>query len=536
MQKGKADFIVHNCRIWTANPSRPWAEAMAVSGSRILAVGSAEEVFALKGEETHIKEAPGKLLLPGFTDSHLHFLDGGFSISGVQLKDARTREEFVTRLKAFAAGLEPGEWILGGNWDHQNWGGDLPSRDWIDAVTPENPVFINRSDGHMALANSLALTIAGIDPSVGELEGGALIRDPNNRLTGICKDQAMSLVTAHIPDRTPGQSRRALQAAMHYVASHGVTAVHHMGSCRELEVFLSGLEDGLLMTRIYAVCPLWDLHEILRWKERLHEHADWLKVGGAKIFTDGSLGSHTAAFFEPYLDQPAERGLMMHPTGKMLRGMLAADREGLQIVMHAIGDRANGLVLDLFEKILDENGPGERRFRIEHAQHLAPEDIPRFGAMKVIASMQPWHCMDDGRWAEKVIGTERCRLTHAWRSLLDAGSRLAFGSDWFVAPPVPLEGIFAAVTRRTLDGKNPTGWIPEQKILLEEALKAYTIDAAYASFDECSRGSLEPGKLADFVILDQDLFSINPDRIPEVKVLETWVGGAVVYKKEERGL
>ncbi|MCK5821621.1 MAG: amidohydrolase, partial [Bacteroidales bacterium] len=529
-----ADLIIINSKIWTANPAQPFAEAMAIAGDTILAVGTTREILKYKNAHTEVLDKPGELVLPGFIDSHLHFLTGGFSLSSVQLKDAATKEEFIKRIKKFAEKMNPDEWMLEGFWDHENWGGELPTRLWIDEFTKDIPVFVSRSDGHMALANTAALKAAGITRDTRNVDGGEIERDEKGDPTGIFKDNAMSLVSKHIPDYSELQYSNALDAAMTYVSKQGVTSVHHMGTLADFEVFKTKQDSGKLKTRIYATAPLWQYEKILKRKSQLDSSDTWLVLNGAKIFADGSLGSKTAAFTEPYLDAPDETGLLMDDPKHMLEGILMADKAGLQIVVHAIGDRANHFILDFYEEAIKQNGPRDRRSRIEHAQHLLPEDVSRFGELGVIASMQPWHLMDDGRWAERTIGYERAKTTYCFRSLLDKGATLAFGSDWFVAPPIPLEGIYAAVTRHTLDGGHPDGWIPEEKISLEEALIAYTLDAAYASFEENIKGSLEVGKLADFVILDQNLFSIAVEEIANVEVVSTFVGGKLVFRDAGR--
>jgi hypothetical protein len=303
-----------------------------------------------------------------------------------------------------------------------------------------------------------------------------------------------------------------------------------MGSWLHAEVFRAAHRRGLLKTRIYACTPLEQWQRLANEVRDRGRGDEWLKIGGLKGFVDGSLGSHTAAFLEPFSDAPNDRGLLVNTAEDLEDWTAAADRAGLQVVVHAIGDRAIRLQLDVFERVAAANGPRDRRFRIEHAQHIAPQDIPRFAKLGVIASMQPYHAIDDGRWADRVIGRERSETTYAFRSLLDSGARLAFGSDWFVAPPTPMEGIYAAVTRRTLDGQHPDGWVPRQKISVEEALRAYTIDAAYAAFSESSLGTLEPGKLADLVILDRNLFEIPPEELNSVRITTTMVGGKVVYE------
>lgn len=526
----KADRIILNADIWTGDQSNPSAQAMAIAGDSLLAVGSNAEIEKYIGPNTEVIDLNGAFVTPGFIDSHVHFLMGGFNLSGVQLRDAKTKEEFISRIKAFAETVPAGTWILGGDWDHENWGGELPTRQWIDAVTPDHPVWITRLDGHMSLANTAALTAAGVDRAVKDVEGGTIVRDANGNLTGIFKDNATNIVDRHVPEPSPEQVDNALQAAMKYVASFGVTSVHHMAG--HIDALERARKSNNMITRIYAMYPI-SQWEVLNEKIAREGTGDkWLKVGGLKGFVDGSLGSHTAAFFEPFTDAPSDTGLWVNTPEQLYTWISAADKAGLQLMVHAIGDRAINTLLNIYERVEQENGSKDRRFRIEHAQHIAHQDIPRFAALNVIPSMQPYHAIDDGRWAEKVIGPERIKTTYAFKSLFDAGAMVAFGSDWFVAPPTPLEGIYAAVTRRTLDDQNPDGWVPEQKITVEQALIAYTRNAAYASFDEKLKGTLTPGKLADFVVLSEDLRTVAPDQIRNVRVLNTWVGGKEVFRAE----
>jgi predicted amidohydrolase YtcJ len=525
--------IVVRGRVWTADRERPWAAAVAIGADRILAVGSRADVERLIGNGTQIIGAGGGLVVPGLIDSHIHLIDAGFNLGNVQLRDAATREEFVRRIAEFARGLKQGEWILGGDWDHTLWGGELPTRDWIDSVTPNNPVWINRLDGHMALANSAALQKAGVGDDVANVEGGEIVRDAAGRPTGVLKDDAMALVERVVPEQSLDARLAAAVAAMDYLAQRGVTGVHHMGSWQHVETFRAAQRRGLLKTRIYACTPLAQWQRLAQDVAAHGRGDDWLKVGGLKGFVDGSLGSHTAAFLNPFLDRPDDRGLLVNTADDLEAWTAAADRERLQVMVHAIGDRAIRLQLDVFERVARRNGPRDRRFRIEHAQHISPQDIPRFAGLGVIASMQPYHAIDDGRWAEALIGPQRSETTYAFRALVDSGARLAFGSDWPVAPPTPMEGVYAAVTRRTLDGKHPEGWVPSQKISVEEALRAYTIDAAYAGFSETSLGSLTPGKLADLVILDRDLFTMPAAEISNAQIIATIVGGKVVFQRDD---
>ncbi len=536
-QQRSEDLIVVNAVVRTMSEAAPLAEAVAVRGNRILAVGDNETVRRLATAHTRIIDAQGRLLLPGFNDAHVHFLSGGQQLESVDLRTARSPQELAQRLQRFAAALPPGRWITGGDWDHENWpGAALPTKALIDPVTPDRPVFIRRLDGHMGLANSVALRLGGVTRDTPDPAGGLIVRDPRTREpTGILKDAAMSLVSARIPEPTADQRLAHARAATEHVARLGVTSVQDMSGGGAIEVYEALRRRGELKTRIYAMSPLPQWRRAVRAGLKAGADDAWLRRGGLKGFSDGSLGSTTAWFFEPYLDSPGTCGLPsdeMFPEGAMLERVRGADRAGLQVMVHAIGDRANDRMLSIFEQVARENGPRDRRFRIEHAQHLRLEDIPRFARSGVIASMQPSHCADDGRWAEKRIGAQRARGTYAFRSLLDAGAVLAFGTDWNVAPLDPLQGISAAVTRCTLDGKHPDGWVPEQKITVEEAVRAYTVGSACAEFAEREKGRLVPDMLADFVLLSQDIFAIAPAEIGKTRVALTVVDGRVVYRAE----
>lgn len=522
-----ADLILTDARIWTGNTAQPWAEAIAVQSDTIIAVGNNEEILKFKGNNTKILNLNEKFVVPGFIDSHLHFLTGGFNLTSVQLRDANTKEEFIRRIAEYAKTLKPGTWILGGDWDHTLWGGSLPDKSWIDKITPDHPVFVTRLDGHMSLANSLAMKLAGINEEIKDIEGGTIVRNPAGKLTGIFKENAASFIENKIPPPSDEQTDQALIKAMNYVASKGVTSVHHM--CGNMDALERAKNNHRLITRIYAMVPLENWKKLKEKIEKSGKGDKWLKIGGVKGFVDGSLGSHTAAMLAPFTDSPKDSGFFVNTKANLHKWTLEADREGLQVMIHAIGDRAIHYLLDMYDSVAKENGPRDRRFRIEHAQHIAPNDISRFSQSRIIPSMQPYHLSDDGRWAEKIIGSERMKTTYALKSLFDSGATVAFGSDWFVAPPTPLEGIYAAVTRRTLDNKNPNGWVPKQKITVEQALIAYTKNGAYASFEEDIKGTLEPGKLADFVVINEDLTKIDPIKIREAKILQTYVGGKKVY-------
>lgn len=529
------ELIIVNGIVRTMDQSRPTAEAIAIYGNRIMAVGSSNEIRKFAGGATRIIDAKRQLVLPGFNDSHVHFLSGGFQLSSVDLRDANSPDEFASRIKSFAERHPAGRWITGGDWDHERWAGTpLPTKELIDRFTPATPVFVSRLDGHMALANSLALKLAGVTRQTPDPPGGLIVRDPKTgEPTGILKDAAMNYVWKVIPDSSFDEKLAAARAATNHAARLGVTSVQDMSAGNDVGVYQTLIDRNELKTRVYAVSPLTAWERLARTGVRAHFGSDMLRIGGLKGFADGSLGSTTAFFYEPYNDAPGTSGLAgdeMFPEGAMLGRVRDADRAGLQIMIHAIGDRANEQILSVFEKVTRENGERNRRFRLEHAQHLRSEDIPRFGTLKVIASMQPYHAIDDGRWAEKRIGHERAKTTYAFRSLLDSGAMLAFGTDWSVAPLDPMLTIYAAATRRTLDGKNPNGWIPEQKISVEEAVRAYTIGSAHAEFAERVKGTITPGKLADLVILSRDIFTIDPKEIEKVKVRMTIVDGRVVYE------
>jgi len=536
LAQAPADLVLVNGKIWTVDDRRPEVEAVAVLGARIAAVGSTEEIRKWVGVGTKVIDLQGRRVTPGFNDSHVHFLDGGMGLASVQLRDARTPEEFRDRIRDFAAKAPKGRWILNGNWDHENWTPPaLPTRRLIDAVTADNPVFINRLDGHMCLANSLALKLAGVTRETPDPPGGTIVRDAGGEPTGVLKDAAMNYVNKVIPSPSEEVMAEAIRAALAYAAENGVTSVQDMSASPEVfGVYQKLLANGESTVRVYGLQPLSEWGRLARVGVRAWFGNEKLKIGGLKGFADGSLGSTTALFFEPYLDAPKTSGLPsdeMFPEGKMLNNIVGADRAGLQIAVHAIGDRANKTVLDMFAEVEKRNGARDRRLRIEHAQHLRPEEIKRFGGERVIASMQPYHAIDDGRWAENRIGPSRAKGTYAFRSLLDAGATLAFGSDWFVAPMEPLMGIYAAVTRRTLDGKRPQGWVPEQKITVAEAVRAYTMGSAYASGDEKVKGSIEVGKLADLVVLSTDIFKIDPVEIEKTKIVMTIFDGKVIYER-----
>jgi predicted amidohydrolase YtcJ len=533
--KPAADLILTHANIWTVDPSHPRAQAVAVLGGRIVAVGTDADVQAWRGSQTRVIDVDGKLLLPGFNDAHVHFVSGGAQLDRVQLNDAASPEEFAHRIAERVKTTPKGAWIRGGNWDETKWNPpQLPTKELIDPITGDTPVFVERYDGHMGLANSAALRAAGITAQTSDPPGGTIVRDAKGSPTGALKDAAQDMLVKFIPPMTHDERLHAAKRALAHAASLGVTSVQNMDpDYADIAIYSELLEHGELTTRIYAAPLITDFEDQVRIGVRHAFGGPYLRIGAVKAFADGSLGSRTAYFFEPFSDTPDNRGLLsdqMQPLTLMRDRMLKADAAGIQLCTHAIGDQGISLILDFYADMVHEHGPADRRFRIEHAQHMASKDFDRFAQLGVIASVQPYHAIDDGRWAEGRLGHDRASRTYAFRTFLNHDVRLAFGTDWEVAPLNPMLGLYAAVTRATLDGKNPGGWFPEQKLTVAEAVRAYTMGSAYAEFQESEKGSITPGKLADMVIVSDDIFNIDPVKIRDVRVLKTFVGGKMVYE------
>ena len=539
---GPGILVLENARVWTGDSAVPEARGLVIADGRISRLLQDESTLGFPQDvPVHRINLGGRRVVPGFNDAHTHFFDGGFALLSPDLLTSDTPKEFVRRLKAYADGLPAGRWIdLPAAWDHERWPGHpLPSRQLIDPVTPRNPVWIRRPDGHIGLANSLALEAAGITAATPDPPGGRIDRDPaTGEPTGIIRD-ASELVRSAIPEITEEEYREALDAALAHAAEVGVTSIQDMcydpGSVgiRLLEEYA---REGRLTVRVYCRTWLGDWTEEADAGVRAGSGDAWVRRGSLKAFADGALGSSTAYMFEPYADNPENRGLLdavMQPPDTFFALAAGADRAGLQLSIHAIGDAAISLVLDQFERVVAENPAWDRRFRIEHAQHMAGKDFARMAEMGVIASVQPFHAIDDGRWAERKIGPERARTTYAFRSFLEAGAPLAFGTDWPVAPLDPMRTVYAAVTRRTLDGAHPEGWVPEEKVTVEEALRAYTAGSAYAEFAEVEKGRLVPGQLADLVVLSEDPLEVPAERLEEIVPMTTMVGGRFVLVIEE---
>jgi predicted amidohydrolase YtcJ len=519
-------------KVWTGDTARPAATGVAIAGDTIAAVGDSAEIARWIGSGTEVIHTSG-LVVPGFADGHTHFIDGGFQLGQIDLRDAHTPEEFIRRIAAYARTQPKGAWILGGNWDHEWWpGGPLPTRWMIDSVTPDNPVFISRLDGHMGLANSAAIAAAKLAADVPAPAGGVIVRNGRGEMTGIFKDNAQDLLYPAIPGHSAEENDSALVRAMRYVASLGVTSVGHLSAgWGDYAAYRRADARGAMTTRVTVYPPLGWWKDVADTVHANGNASNWVRMYGVKGYVDGSLGSTTALLYGTYLDDPHSHGQQVTSTADLRSWITSADSAGLQVVVHAIGDSANGLLISVYDSVARLHGARDRRFRIEHAQHLTFPAIATIAREHIIASMQPYHAIDDGRWAGKRLDMARLQGTYAFRALIDSGAVLAFGSDWMVATIDPLWGIYAAVTRRTLDDKNPGGWIPGQKISVEEALRAYTMGNSYAVFREGQLGSLTAGKLADIAVIDHDLLTMPPESLATARVTVTVAGGKVVYRR-----
>lgn len=525
---GEGDRTLYiNGVIWTGAASAEDASVMLVRRGQIEYVGNRipDEV-----ESSTTVDLKGRFVTPGLIDNHVHFIEGGAGLAAVQLRDASTPQEFTSRIVEFAKSVDEGEWVLFGNWDHQQWGGDLPKKEWIDTQLPDTPVFVMRLDGHMGFANSAALKLAGINKYSQQPQGGEIVKDKNGEPTGVLKDTAMEPVMAAIPKPTDAELLRAIEAAQSHALKLGLTKVHAMSASptdtRNFEAFIKADKNGLLKIRVAVYTP------IEHWQKMIAKppqyRSDLLTWAGFKGLTDGSLGSTTAWFYDAYTDVPDTSGLALIEPDELRTMIKAADAADIKLAIHAIGDKA---IDEAIAAMRASAGSAikARRYRIEHFQHPSAAAIKAMAEAQIIASMQPYHAIDDGRWAEKRIGADRIRTTYAFKSILDAGGVLSFGSDWPVAPLSPLTGIEAAVDRQTIDGANPDGWQPQEKITVEQALRAYTRANAYAGFEDDIAGTLEAGKRADFVIFEEDLRTVKPEDLASVRVWLTVINGEAVY-------
>ncbi|MFQ5723818.1 MAG: amidohydrolase [Terriglobia bacterium] len=557
-----AHIALINAKVLTLEEDQPIAQALAIRGQRIIKVGTTEEVLQVSREGfTRIINLRGRLVLPGFIDNHTHFASAGRLLLGLNLLDVNDPLNFREHVREAAERLPPGAWLVGGDWGaYAQWARGavnrtasievaeefLPFKELIDPVTGDHPALISRFDHQLFLANSRALEIAGITAETPNPENGEILRDSDGEPTGLLRGAAVELVQKHVPPPSLAQRRAEALRALEEARRWGVTSIHdNTSDFEQLQLFRDLKEEGELTLRVWARLPLdrWEeVRDYIRlWRIPRSSGAwgdQYIRLGGLKGWVDGIMGNHTALFFEPYNDQPDNRGQLreiMFPEGNLYRLIRDADLAGFTITVHAIGDQANRILLDTYQRVFEENPERERRFRVVHAQVIHPEDFARFGALGLIAEVQPYHCIDDMRWMEERIG-ERARYAYAFRSLIEGGATMSFGSDWpgtnaSYYPINPLLGIYAAVTRKTLTGEPPGGWFPQERVSVEEAIRFFTLNNAYASFEENIKGSIKEGKLADLVVLDRDILTVPPEEIPEAQVLYTFFDGRIVYQK-----
>ncbi len=538
-----ADLVIRNAKIFTIDKDRPHTQAIAFKGETILAVGTNEAVARyVKEGTTEVIDARGRLVIPGFNDAHIHFdlVDPDY----IELRYTTDPAVITGKVREAVARAKPGELIRGGHWEHEMFRGrQWPTKELIDPVAPDNPVVLSRADGHSVLVNSYVMRRSGITKETPNPFGGEIQRDPvTGEPTGIFKETAVSLLKDEgVPVRRTAAEQeqrrmRGWEAALAMARSHGVTSIQ-VPSNHGLEVYQDLKDKGKLTLRVTLGGTLTanenELSRYAKLREKYPRRGNWIRFGYLKGFADGTLGSGTALFFEPYVDVPQTKGLAQMPYAELEKLVVQADKAGFQLGIHAIGDEGNRWVLNVYEKAQQVNGKRDSRHRIEHAQVIDARDIPRFAALGVVASMQPTHCITDKRFAEKRIGTARCQGAYAWRSLLNAKAIVAFGTDYPVEPINPLEGLYASLTRKDRAGEPGDGWFPEQKLSLEEAIKLYTLDAAYAEFTEDRKGMLKEGYLGDVVVFHEDLFTLPPERLMAAQVDYTIVGGKVVYHRSD---
>jgi len=517
------DTLFINGHILTQNFRNPTASQLGLQGNKIIAVGTDLSMYRIPA--TRVIDLHGAVVTPGFLDVHTHFLEGGQHLLAVDLRAARNKKEFIQLLSEFAETIPVDQWITGGNWDQQQFTDKaMPHRGWLDEAAPDHFIFVNRYDGHSGVANSKTLKLAGIDRKTPEITGGRIIREKNGTPTGLLKDAAMNLVYRHHPPDSPDVKQRYLEAAMDEAVRQGITSINDMSTDFDrLRWYESLAQDHRLRVRIRAYVPFLQWPDLKKELQTGFYQDEWFQVGGLKGFSDGSLGSATALMFEDYANEPGNHGLTdrdFENLSQVRKILWDADAHNIQVVIHAIGDRANRMVLDLFDELYLARGNRDRRFRIEHAQHVHPDDQPRFARQKVIASVQPYHCVDDSRWADALLG-ERAGYAYPFRSIVQAGGRLSLGSDWPVAPLNALLGIQAAMTRNN--------WIPREQLDLATALHAHTLGAAYAEFSDQIKGHLSPGTLADLVILKREVLDlVNVDLSENQLIKAVFCNGELV--------
>ena len=533
------DLLIINAKIWTVDEVNPVAEAVAVKGNRIFKVGINKDLQKLAGQKTRIINARGKLVVPGFNDAHLHFIGGGLALMNVDLNGCRTLVEIQQKIKERVNELPKDSWITGRGWDHTLFNnGKWPTKEDLDAVSPDHPVFVRRVDGHVGWANSLAIKLAQIGPETQSPDGGEVVRDKTGGPTGIFKESAMGLVGKVVPATNNEQKVIAAKKAIDLAKQLGITSVQDNSGIESIKIYNNVLKEKKVTVRITEWMDFdlsADADKLTAAFQEFNQFTKpgFLQIGLLKGLVDGTLGSRTASFFHPYDDDPSTAGLPQYNFADLTQMICTADSLGFQVGLHCIGTKANWMALEGFKEAKKRFGKKDNRHRLEHAQVLRLEDIPLLSELGVIASMQPTHCTSDKRWAEQRIGWERCKGAYAWQKILQSGAHISFGTDWPVEPLDPMRGLYSAVTREGIKTPGPDGgWFPDQKLTMAEAVRLYTLDAAFGEFQEKEKGSITAGKLADIIILSKDLFSIPPREILETKVDMTIFDGRVVYERK----
>jgi predicted amidohydrolase YtcJ len=527
-------YYLHG-RIYTNDTKLPWAEAMAVRDEKILCIGTISQILLECGgaESNDVVQLKGSFVMPGFNDAHTHLGAAGRNKLNLKLNDASSVDDLLERVKAAAEKKKPGVWILGSGWDQSRWVDQkYPTRLELDQAAPNNPVYLDHVSGHIAVANSLALKHAEINSETPNPQGGEIGRFADGEPNGLLKENATTMVSQRIPDPSDEERKNGIESVFDELARNGVTSVQDFSTWEDFLAYTDLKQEKKLTVRITEWLPFTDSIDDLQNKRAQGGTTDpWLRTGALKGFMDGALGTHTAALLAPYSDDPSSSGMLIVDPEKLKAMAIERDRLGFQLAFHAIGDKANRVALDTFESLLRVNPPRDRRDRIEHAQVVAPEDMPRFAKLQIIASMQPSHETNDMRWAEQRLGPERSKGAYAWKSLQSAGAKLAFGTDYDVEPINPLRGLYACVTREAIEGGPPGGWQPQEKLPLADCIRAYSSGSAYAEFMEGKKGELKVGEFADFVVLSQDLTKIPPQEFLKTEILRTVVGGRTVFQK-----
>jgi predicted amidohydrolase YtcJ len=531
----KTTYYLHG-RIYTNDPKQPWAAAMAIRDEKLLCVGTIAQIMLECGgaQAENVVQLNERFVMPGFNDAHVHVGGAARDKRNVVLNGATSVADIQKLVKEAAAKRKPGEWILGSGWDQTRWTDQkLPSRLQLDEAAPGNPVYLEHVSGHIAVVSSLALKHAEITKDTPDPAGGQIERFADGEPTGVLKEHpATEMVSQRIPDPSAAERRRGVELVLEELARNGVTSVQDFSEWEDFLVFTDLKEEKKLTVRITEWLPFTLSTDELQNRRAQGGTTDpWLRTGALKGFLDGALGTRTAALLEPYSDDPSTSGIPRMDSEKLRVMAIERDKLGFQLAFHAIGDKANRLALDTFESVARVNPPRDRRNRIEHAQVVASQDMPRFGELHVVASMQPSHETNDSRWAEQRLGPDRSKGAYAWNSLQKAGAKLAFGTDYDVEPVSPLRGLFACVTREAIDGGPAGGWEPQEKLPLQDCMRAYTSGSAYAEFMDGKKGELKVGAFADFVILSRDLTKASPREFLTTDVLETVVGGRTVYQK-----